>query len=172
MPGLRLFKTSYYSHIGANEPILSGTINIGCTKGRGSSTRMLNYCTERSANPSGCINQFININSPPPCPSISLEKIATTTDGGITWTLNEDTTILACQVLTINVGANLIIPINLTLINNGTIIIESSSSISNNGTINNKNGGTIQNNGQIGNGSSTFINESGGTVNTNYAFDV
>ena len=63
MPGLRLFKTSYYSHIGANEPIVAGTINIGSLKGRGSTTRMLNYCNERSANPSGCINQFITVKS-------------------------------------------------------------------------------------------------------------
>jgi len=63
MPGLRLFKRGFYSHIGANQPIEAGTVNIGCTKGRGSSTRILNYCNEHSANPSGCINQFITVKS-------------------------------------------------------------------------------------------------------------
>jgi hypothetical protein len=36
-------------------------INMGCTKGRGSTTRMFNYCNQRSPNPSECINQFITI---------------------------------------------------------------------------------------------------------------
>jgi hypothetical protein len=63
MPGLRMFKKEFYSHIGANEPIVAGTINLGNTKGRGSSTRMFNYCTQRSANPSECINQFITVKS-------------------------------------------------------------------------------------------------------------
>jgi hypothetical protein len=63
MPGLRMFKKGFYSHIGANEPIVTGTINLGSTKGRGSSTRIFNYCTQRSANPSQCINQFITVKS-------------------------------------------------------------------------------------------------------------
>ena len=66
MPGLQLFKKGFYSHIGANRPIVEGTINLGSTKGRGSSTRMFNYCNQRSANPSECINQFINVAAPPP----------------------------------------------------------------------------------------------------------
>jgi len=57
-----MFKKGFYSHIGANQPIVAGTINLGSTKGRGSSTRMFNYCNQRSANPSECINQFITIN--------------------------------------------------------------------------------------------------------------
>ncbi len=66
MPGLQMFKKGFYSHIGANQPIVAGTINLGATKGRGSSTRMFNYCNQRSANPSECINQFINVAAPPP----------------------------------------------------------------------------------------------------------
>ena len=61
MPGLQMFKKSFYSHVGANEPIVAGTIKLGSTKGRGSSTRIFNYCTKRSAVPSLCINQFITI---------------------------------------------------------------------------------------------------------------
>lgn len=61
MPGLRLYQTSYYSNIGANQPIINGTINLGCTRGAGSSTRMYNYCRQHSSAPSLCINDFINI---------------------------------------------------------------------------------------------------------------
>jgi hypothetical protein len=60
MPGLQLFKKGFYSHIGANQPIVTGTINLGSTKGRGSSTRMFNYCNKRQSYQS-CINQFITI---------------------------------------------------------------------------------------------------------------
>ena len=35
MPGLQLFKKGFYSHIGATQPIVAGTINLGSTKGRG-----------------------------------------------------------------------------------------------------------------------------------------
>jgi len=59
MPGLQMFKKSFYSNIGANQPIVAGTINLGCTRGRGSSTRMFSYCKKNSPNPSGCINQFV-----------------------------------------------------------------------------------------------------------------
>lgn len=45
---------------GANQPIAAATINLGSTKGRGSSTRMFNYCTKRESN-TYCINQFIKI---------------------------------------------------------------------------------------------------------------
>ena len=56
-----MFKKSFYSNIGANEPIVAGTIKLGSTKGRGSSTRMFIYCKRRSPAPSLCINQFITI---------------------------------------------------------------------------------------------------------------
>lgn len=38
-------------------------INMGSTRGRGSTTRMFNYCTQHSSNPSSCINQFITMNN-------------------------------------------------------------------------------------------------------------
>ena len=60
MPGFRLFKTSYYSHIGANQPIEAGTIKIGSLKGRGSTTRMFNYCNKRN-NYVNCLNNYITI---------------------------------------------------------------------------------------------------------------
>jgi hypothetical protein len=63
MPGLKMFKKGFYSHIGANQNIVAGTINLGSTKGRGSSTRIFNYCNQRSTNPSECINQFISSSS-------------------------------------------------------------------------------------------------------------
>jgi len=53
---------------GGNHKIASVTINLGSTKGRGSSTRIFNYCNQHSANPSECINQFINI-QPTPTPT-------------------------------------------------------------------------------------------------------
>jgi hypothetical protein len=62
MPGLQMYKKGFYSNIGANEPIAAATINLGSTKGRGSSTRMFNYCTKRESN-TYCINQFIKINN-------------------------------------------------------------------------------------------------------------
>ena len=43
--------------------ITNGTFIISNTKGRGSTTRMLNYCKQKSQAPSECINQFININN-------------------------------------------------------------------------------------------------------------
>ena len=77
-----MFKKSFYSHIGANQPIVSGTVKLGSTKGRGSSTRMFNYCNQRSTNPSECINQFITITDgnsgvtpPPPPPEPTFEVL-------------------------------------------------------------------------------------------------
>jgi titin len=63
---------------GGNHKIESVTIKLGSTKGRGSSTRMFNYCNQRSANPSLCINQFITL-----IPSIpSAPTITTVTSSG------------------------------------------------------------------------------------------
>ena len=45
---------------GGNDRISAATINLGSTKGRGSSTRMFNYCTKRESN-MYCLNQFINV---------------------------------------------------------------------------------------------------------------
>ena len=70
MPGLQMYKKGFYSHIGANQPIAAATINLGSTKGRGSSTRMFNYCTKRESN-IYCINQFINVKPSVSGPSVS-----------------------------------------------------------------------------------------------------
>ena len=47
-------------HFGGNNKIAGVSINLGCTKGRGSSTRMFNYCNKKEAY-TNCINQFITI---------------------------------------------------------------------------------------------------------------
>ena len=46
-------------NFGGNNKIANVSINLGNTKGRGSSTRMFNYCTQHSVNSSDCISQFI-----------------------------------------------------------------------------------------------------------------
>jgi hypothetical protein len=38
-------------------------VNLGATRGKGSSARMLSHCKSNSENPSECINKFININN-------------------------------------------------------------------------------------------------------------
>jgi len=63
MPGLRLFKTGSYANTFANEPVGNGTIKLGSTRGKGSSTRMFSWCHRNSPDPSECINQFINVKS-------------------------------------------------------------------------------------------------------------
>lgn len=45
---------------GGNHKIATVTLSLGSTKGRGSSTRMFNYCTQYTKTPSICINQFIS----------------------------------------------------------------------------------------------------------------
>ena len=44
---------------GGNNKIANVSINLGNTKGRGSSTRMFVYCRQHSLNSSACILQFI-----------------------------------------------------------------------------------------------------------------
>jgi len=62
MPGSRLFNLGLYQkHFGGNNIIVGPSINLGCTRGRASSTRMFNYCNKRTSNPSICLNQFITI---------------------------------------------------------------------------------------------------------------
>lgn len=46
---------------GGNNKIAGVSINLGATKGRGSSTRMFNYCKKTTDAPSLCINNFITI---------------------------------------------------------------------------------------------------------------
>lgn len=61
MPGSKLFNLGLHQkHFGGNNIIVSASINLGCTRGRGSSTRMFNYCNKKN-NYSQCINQFITI---------------------------------------------------------------------------------------------------------------
>jgi len=63
MPGSRLFNLGLnQKHFGGNNKIANVSINLGCTKGKGSSTRMFNYCNKRE-NYNNCINQFITINN-------------------------------------------------------------------------------------------------------------
>jgi hypothetical protein len=168
MPGLRMYKSSYYSNIGANEPIRAGTINIGCLRGRGSTTRMFAWCKQKSPNPSGCINQFVTF-PPTTCPQISLSSISTLDQNSGYWVINKGATVLKCQTLNINNGEIVInYPSNNTFTNNGTINItngvfgnygDTSLTIVNNGTI------TVLGNqsfvGNFGNnGSPNFINNS------------
>ena len=92
MPGSHLFNLGLFQkNFGGNNRIAGVSINLGSTKGRGSSTRMFNYCNQHSANPSECINQFINVAPPPPTPTI---LVYNTSQGpsfdwsGVTFTLN------------------------------------------------------------------------------------
>ena len=58
-----LFSGFYQKRFGGNNKIETVSIKLGNTKGRGSSTRMFNYCKQHSSNPSSCINQFIHTNN-------------------------------------------------------------------------------------------------------------
>jgi hypothetical protein len=91
----------------------------------------------------------------PVCPSITITDIATY-DGSF-WVLNNNTTILACQTLTIDLGTLLVVPPGLTLINNGTIV--------NNYIFGNFYGGAITNNGTIAN-----YGNGGGLINISNLF--
>jgi hypothetical protein len=68
MPGFNLgFNQRNFN---GSRPTSTAAVNMGATRGKGSTTRMLNYCKTHSTNPSGCINQFIYIAPPPPTPTI------------------------------------------------------------------------------------------------------
>lgn len=59
MPGLKLFNLGLnQKRFGGNNKIAGVSVNLGSTKGRGSSTRMFNYCNKKESY-SNCINQFI-----------------------------------------------------------------------------------------------------------------
>ena len=63
MPGSHLFNLGLYQkHFLSTSKVTGPAINMGCTRGRGSTTRMLNYCTKKNS-PSTCINQFVTIKS-------------------------------------------------------------------------------------------------------------
>ena len=62
MPGLKMFKKSFYSNIGANQTIVSGTINLGSSRGRVSSTRIYNFCKRHpSSSTFFLLKNFINV---------------------------------------------------------------------------------------------------------------
>lgn len=50
----------YQKRFGGNNKIANVSVNLGNTKGRGSSTRMFNYCKHHSKTPDTCIYQFIH----------------------------------------------------------------------------------------------------------------
>ena len=61
MPGSHLFNLGLYQkNFLSTSKVTGSAINMGCTRGRGSTTRMYNYCTKRNSQ-SACINQFITI---------------------------------------------------------------------------------------------------------------
>jgi hypothetical protein len=63
MPGSHLFNLGLFQkNFNSTSRVSGAAINMGCTRGRGSTTRMFNYCTQLSKNPSLCINQFITTN--------------------------------------------------------------------------------------------------------------
>jgi hypothetical protein len=60
MPGSHLFNLGLYQkHFLSTSRVTGPAINMGCTRGRGSTTRVYNYCTNKNPAPSLCINQFI-----------------------------------------------------------------------------------------------------------------
>jgi hypothetical protein len=60
MPGSHLFNLGLFQkNFNSTSKVTGPAINMGCTKGRGSTTRMFNYCNKKSTSPTECINQFI-----------------------------------------------------------------------------------------------------------------
>jgi hypothetical protein len=60
MPGSHLFNLGLFQkNFNSTSRVTGPAINMGCTRGRGSSTRMFNYCNKNLPNNSLCINQFI-----------------------------------------------------------------------------------------------------------------
>jgi hypothetical protein len=115
----------------------------------------------------GCGRIYKPPTTTPVCPSITIADIATY-DGSF-WVLNNNTTILACQTLTIDLATLLVVPTGLTLTNNGTIVnnygllVFYGGAITNNGTITTNNTGEEGIEPLIGNDSNLFINN--GTIN-------
>lgn len=63
MPGSHLFNLGLFQKkFGGNNRIAGVSINLGSTKGRGSSTRMFNYCKQTNPQPENCIYKFIKVN--------------------------------------------------------------------------------------------------------------
>lgn len=64
MPGSHLFNLGLYQkNFLSTSKVTGPAINMGCTRGRGSTTRMLNWCTQHSPAPSLCIDQFVTFNN-------------------------------------------------------------------------------------------------------------
>ena len=60
MPGSHLFNLGLFQkNFSSTSKVTGPAINMGCTRGRASTTRMLNYCNKHSPNTSLCINEFI-----------------------------------------------------------------------------------------------------------------
>ena len=60
MPGSHLFNLGLFQkNFLSTSKVTGPAINMGCTRGRGSTTRMFNYCNKTSSNSSLCINQFL-----------------------------------------------------------------------------------------------------------------
>ena len=53
----------YQQRFGGNHKLVGASINLGCTKGKGSSTRMFNYCNQHK-HTTNCLLPFIKIKSP------------------------------------------------------------------------------------------------------------
>lgn len=94
----------------------------------------------------------------PGCPSITIADIASFNEDIGIFVLNNNTTILECQTLTIDLGYILGVPPGITLINNGTIV--------NNYVFGAIYGGAITNNGTIiSNYNTNLINTSNLFIN-------
>ena len=64
MPGSHLFNLGLFQkHFLSTSRVSGPAINMGCTRGRGSTTRMYNYCRNKEASSSSCINKFITFTS-------------------------------------------------------------------------------------------------------------
>lgn len=65
MPGSHLFNLGLFQkNFNSTSRVSAAAINVGSTRGKGSTTRMFNYCKQHSQTPSLCINQFINMQKP------------------------------------------------------------------------------------------------------------
>ena len=61
MPGSHLFNLGLFQkNFLSTSRVSTAAVNMGCTRGRGSTTRMFNYCNKRESY-SYCLNQFITI---------------------------------------------------------------------------------------------------------------
>jgi hypothetical protein len=59
MQNIKSFNSGLFQkNIGANQPIVAATIYLGNTRGRGSKTRILNWCHEHSDDPYSCLEKI------------------------------------------------------------------------------------------------------------------